>query len=360
MSVEPPADDQQRPIRRGQGLRLSVSAPAGDAPPPPPLLPDEPLRRGQGLRLSTSATAGASAGPANAMLRELLGAPQVVALSHGPVAYRVAGHGPPLLLLHGWAASSRYWLMTLADLASDFRVYAPDLPGFGDSPALSEPATIARQARVVEEFADALGLETFTVNGHSYGAGIAAYLAALWPTRVQRLILTAFGAPGNELERMLFALARVPLDLTLHLGYPWLNLLAPWVRIWQPVTTALLCVPPLPQMMAARFIANGPREQWMLQEGIVDLVKMDLRAHLLAIASVGDPAVFEALRTAPQPALVIGGAGDQIMPPPTLNAAVQLLPDARLALIEQCGHIPMIEQPEAYHQALRAFLLQAA
>jgi pimeloyl-ACP methyl ester carboxylesterase len=292
------------------------------------------------------------------LLRELIGAPQVVELSHGPLAYRAAGHGSPLILLHGWAASSRYWLITLAELSTDFRVYALDLPGFGDSPALQEPGTVTRQAQTVIEFANALGLTTFAINGHSYGAAVAVYLAAAQPQRVKRLVMTALGAIGDEFERLIFAVARAPLDLTLRLGYPWLNLIAPWVELWRPFATALLCIPPLPQLMAARFIENGLREKWMLQEGIVDLTKMDLRAHLMAVASVGDPEVFDALRAAPQPALLIGGISDQIMPPESLRAAAQIMRQARLALIDQCGHIPMIEQPEAYHAALRSFLLE--
>jgi len=353
MSAESPSDNQT-PIRRGKGLRLSVTSSHDDAPTSES--GDTTLRRGQGLRLSIHDQASAPQ-PAT-LLRELLGAPQIIELSYGPLAYRAAGHGPPLVLLHGWAASSRYWLTTLADLSSDFRVYALDLPGFGDSPALLEPATVARQAQVVIEFADALGLTTFDINGHSYGAAVAVSLAAAQPLRVKRLVMTSLGATGNEIERLIFALARAPLDLSLRIGYPWLNLIAPWVELWRPFATALLCIPPLPQLMAARFIENGLHEKWMLQEGIVDLTKMDLRAHLMAIASVGDPQVFDALRSAPQPALLIGGVGDQIMPPDSLQAAAQIMRQARLALIEQCGHIPMIEQPEAYHAALRSFLLE--
>ncbi|MCS6939579.1 MAG: alpha/beta hydrolase [Roseiflexus sp.] len=353
MSAEHPSDNQT-PIRRGKGLRLSVTSSDADAPAPE--AGDETLRRGQGLRLSIHDT---SAAPLT-LLRELIGAPQIIELSHGPLAYRAAGHGPPLILLHGWAASSRYWLITLADLSADFRVYALDLPGFGDSPALPEPGTVARQAQTVLEFADALGLTTFDINGHSYGAAVAVSLAASQPQRVKRLIMTSLGAIGNEIERLIFGLARAPIDLTLRIGYPWLNLVAPWVELWRPFTTALLCVPPLPQMIAARFIENGLREKWMLQEGIVDLTKMDLRAHLMAMASVGDPQVFDAMCNAPQPTLLIGGARDQIMPPESLHAAAAVLRRPRLALIEQCGHIPMIEQPEAYHAALRSFLVDGA
>ncbi|MGB9753071.1 MAG: alpha/beta hydrolase [Roseiflexus castenholzii] len=351
MSAEHPSD-KQLPIRRGQGLRLSVTSPDADIPTPE--ASDETLRRGQGLRLSTHDSPAAP----STLLRELIGAPQVVELSHGPLAYRAAGHGPPLILLHGWAASSRYWLITLAALSADFRVYALDLPGFGDSPALPEPGTVARQAQTVLEFADALGLATFDINGHSYGGAVAVALAAAQPQRVRRLVITALGVIGDEFERLIFATARTPLDLTLRLGYPWLNLIAPWVELWRPFATALLCIPPLPQMMAARFIENGLREKWMLQEGIVDLTKMDLRAHLMAMASVGDPQVFDAFRAAPQPTLLIGGVGDKIMPPEALRAAAQTMRQARLAFIEQCGHIPMIEQPEAYHAALGSFLVE--
>ena len=59
------------------------------------------------------------------------------------------------------------------------------MPGFGETAALTEPTTIARLAAVVIEFADALGLEYFDLNTHSFGATVGIYIAAHWPDRVK-------------------------------------------------------------------------------------------------------------------------------------------------------------------------------
>jgi len=85
---------------------------------------------------------------------------------------------------------------------------------------------------------------------------------------------------------------------------------------------------------------------------------MDARAHLACFASVGDPALTAALGDIRAPTLLIGGLHDRAVPPSAVEAAWKQLPGSRLAWLDDCGHVPMIEQPEAYHQALREFLLR--
>jgi pimeloyl-ACP methyl ester carboxylesterase len=367
----PPNDEQSRPnIRRGKGLRLSADS-----------SPDEPgvgtsgddrqsdisaksKRRGKGLRLSVETASPepqlTSPPPRNGATGN--GSPGYFAalerlqLAHGPLCYRRAGSGPPLLLIHGWGASSRYWFNTLVYLADTRTSYALDLPGFGASPALNVPASIPRLADVVIAFADALGLEQFDLNGHSFGAGVAAYLAAKRPERVRRLILTTFGAMANPFERQVMALTQRSMAFALTAAQPWLNLTQPWLNLWRPTATTLMSTPPIPQLMASWYLDQAPSDGWMLREGIADLMQIDLRAHLACIAGVGNPDVTAALAAAHAPTLLIGGRHDRVMPPETLAAAQKLIPDNRVVILEDCGHVPMIEQPTAYHQEVRAFL----
>ena len=114
-----------------------------------------------------------------------------VELSGGKIAYRKAGNGPPMLLLHGWGSSSRYWQGTLAALGATRTLYAPDLPGYGESPPQHATVCPESMAQLVIDFAEAVGLEyPFDLNGHSFSAAVSAHIAVGWRERVRYLVLT--------------------------------------------------------------------------------------------------------------------------------------------------------------------------
>lgn len=344
--------DQQNPsagaprIRRGAGLQLSTHAPA--EPEGETAAPAGEPRRGVGLRLSTHAPAGEPKLEGLAPLRR-------IRLAHGELAYRQAGEGPPLLLLHGWSASSRYWYATQALLADMRLCVASDLPGFGASPPLAEPGRIERLAELVIELADALGLGTFDLGGHSFGGSVALVLAARWPERVRRLVITSFGVRRSPLERALLGATHAPASLALQFGLPWLSLWRPALRNLRPLTAQLLATPPLPSLLAGWYLGRVPDDPQLLREGVADLVEMDLGAHLACVASIGDPALLAALPAIVAPTLFVGGDCDRVVPADDLRAAADLARGEAL-LLPGCGHVPMIEQREAYHAALRDFL----
>lgn len=365
-SIEPAGDSPTPPaIRRGKGMRLSTQGPPAEerTPEPPAVPPAAPKLRGQGLRLSTHAAPpdGAAATPPPSMDQALelaLAAPSRVRLAHGEVSYRQSGGGPPLLLIHGWAASSRYWFGALAQLADIRSCYAIDLPGFGGSQSLPEPAAIARQAALVIEFADALGLEQFDLNGHSFGGSVAAYLAAHWPSRVRRLVLTSIGVRRSALERALLGLVLRPVDLALQIWQPWLNMARPLSGLLQPMAASLMSVPPLPRLMSSWYLEQAPADERWLREGILDLTRMDFAAHLACVASIGDSSLIAALAAIRAPTLLVSGRADRVVPQDDVAAAAEMVADSRLLILEQCGHVPLVEQPAAYHRALREFLLE--
>lgn len=284
-----------------------------------------------------------------------LPAPQRVTVGGRPICYRQAGEGPPLILIHGWGASSRYWYASLQMLADQRTVYAIDLPGFGESPA-NHTANAEDLAALIVEFADALGLDQFALNGHSFGGAVAAYIAGHWPQRVERLVLTCFSVPGGEFERALFAQWHTQLDFTLMLFQPWLMVWQPWYTLVQPWLLWQMSMPPLPQLVAGRFFHQTPSDTRMLQEGMADLLRMPPQVALQSAASVGDPLLIEALRLVKAPTLVLGGRQDMIMPPYGVMEVAAMLPQSYLAWIDECGHVPMVERPELYNQMLRVFL----
>lgn len=104
--------------------------------------------------------------------------------------YTDTGDGEPILLLHGMAASLRYWDPYIEDLAATNRVIAIDLMGFGRSPQSSESYTPEAHTAAIQETLESLNiLEPVVLIGHSMGALIALKLATLFPSKVSKLIL---------------------------------------------------------------------------------------------------------------------------------------------------------------------------
>jgi len=102
---------------------------------------------------------------------------------------RVEGEGPPLVLIHGFAASLGWWDQIAPDLAKDHTVVRLDLIGHGGSAAPAAGYTIEDQAQVVASVLDSLKLDRVTVIGHSMGGEVATALAEANPARIARLIL---------------------------------------------------------------------------------------------------------------------------------------------------------------------------
>jgi pimeloyl-ACP methyl ester carboxylesterase len=262
-----------------------------------------------------------------------------ILLAGGPVCYRRAGQGPPLLLLHGWGGSSRYWQSTLDALAGVRHMYAPDLPGFGMSPPLSEAAGAERLARLVIEFADALGIDQFDLNGHSFSSSVAVFVAHGRPHRVRRLILTCSSTYRDERERRFVQRVHRVLALPIMLRRPWMERQRLIYR-----------------MLARRFFYRVPNDNALLQEHFADFLRMDRRTALESAASAGDPVYNTMLPQVTTPTLIIGARQDAIMPTAGTPVLARLIPNAHLTWLEECGHLPMIEQPVAYNQLLCDFL----
>jgi len=105
------------------------------------------------------------------------------------LAYRWAGSGPPVLLLHGWPTSSHLWRRIIPPIAEHNRVIAPDLPGFGESSKPLEGYDFAFFDRILDGFFEALGIEQVGLAAHDLGGPIGLHWALNRPDRVSRLAL---------------------------------------------------------------------------------------------------------------------------------------------------------------------------
>lgn len=110
--------------------------------------------------------------------------------------YMTAGHGPPLILLHGYAETSRMWKPIISVLAERFTVIAPDLPGIGDSDIPADGLDMKSAAIRIHDLAKSLGVENAKVVGHDIGLMVAYAYAAQFPAEVTKLALMDAFLPG--------------------------------------------------------------------------------------------------------------------------------------------------------------------
>jgi len=121
---------------------------------------------------------------------------QSVAVDGGTVSVTVGGSGPPVLLLHGYAETSRMWKPLATVLAPRFTVIAPDLPGIGDSSIPKTGLDMKTSAERVHAAVNSLGYKKVRVVGHDIGLMVAYAYAALYPQEVEKLALMDAFLPG--------------------------------------------------------------------------------------------------------------------------------------------------------------------
>lgn len=246
------------------------------------------------------------------------------------------GTGLVLILLHGMACSWQWWLECLPALGKTFRVIAVDLPGFGNSQPLSEPAELAAYADVVGELADELALGEVAVAGHSMGGLVALALTQRRPDLVSQLVLVdAGGVPMSE--RRLRIVLRV---LRFFHGI--------LTRTW--VLNLLVKRPRLRQLM----LRGAMRDPSVMSDALASVV-----VPLLAAPAFGDAirASATAVRESnPEsirvPTTLIWGERDLFAPVQNARDMLARLPDGRLEVLAGLGHSPMVEAPHEFTELL--------
>jgi pimeloyl-ACP methyl ester carboxylesterase len=119
------------------------------------------------------------------------------------VIYRVAGSGPPVVLIHGMVNSSRHWEEVALRLADRYTLIAPDLIGHGDSATPRGDYSLGAHAASIRDLLAVLGVNHATVVGHSLGGGVAMQFFYQFPQRTDRLVLVSSGGLGHEVSPLL-------------------------------------------------------------------------------------------------------------------------------------------------------------
>ena len=232
-------------------------------------------------------------------------------LSDSTFLWVEAGAGPPLVLLHGYGGSARWWERNLAVLAEHYHIFALDVPGFGGS-RLRGPFSFTRAIALIDVWLTAMDLPAAVIMGHSMGGQLALLYAAAQPSRVQALVL--------------LAPAGFPFDTGLP-GIAWRALRSRGGGDWRFTPIVL-----------AGSLRAGPRVMW---QAVEQIRTVDVRREAAGIRV---------------PTLILWGEADRLLSAasgPPLAAAIA---GSRLCIVPGAGHNLMYDRPELVNQAARAFL----
>jgi pimeloyl-ACP methyl ester carboxylesterase len=240
----------------------------------------------------------------------------------------VGGQGAPLLVLHG-AGGNRGATRSLQQMAERYTVWAPTHPGFGHSGDADWMEGIDDLARFHLWFMDAAGLRRPHVLGHSIGGWTAAEMAAMSPGAIDRLVLVAPAGLKPERGEILDIFFHTPVQLReMNVHDP--KAVPEWDELFGRTPTP-----------AELELAERNRE---------------MTARLTWKPYMHNPRLERFLPRVTNPTLVVWGREDRIVPVECGELYRRALPNARLTVLERCGHLPPIEQPDAFARLVLDFL----
>lgn len=248
---------------------------------------------------------------------------------------------PVLIFVHGIMGTWRNWVFNLLPFADRYRVIAVDLPGFGLSEMPVGEFSIEHYADVIKEFCSKLGVDKVTLIGNSMGGQVATIVAKKTPEILQKMILVDPAGFSTSTATMR--------KLSPYVKYfDWIFKVGPGLR---------------------KFIAYN---RW-LAAAFTKLVlwqpmKVSSELILVLLAGIGKPGFVPAVRTiAHTPVLdfpgdvsvdtvIVWGRNDSLIPKSDAFRFARMIPQAKLELMDDVGHIPMFEAPDRFNAVIEKYV----
>lgn len=266
---------------------------------------------------------------------------------HGhSVAYRRAGEGEVVVLIHGLAGNSRTWKDVMPMLSRTYDVIAPDLLGHGESAKPMGDYSLGAHASGLRDLLLTLDVPSATIVGHSFGGGVAMQLAYQYPELCERLVLVGSGGLGRDVSWLLRLLTLPLAEQTMPLFFP------RWVTG--------------PGTATSRFLRkrglHAPRlgEMWRSYTSLAGAENR--KAFVRTIRTVIEPggqsvcALDRLYLAAHVPTLIVWGEDDRIIPVTHAHVAHEAIPGSRIEILPDIGHFAHTESPERFLEVLTDFL----
>jgi pimeloyl-ACP methyl ester carboxylesterase len=237
-------------------------------------------------------------------------------LDDGVVHYEYFGRGRPLIFIHGWLGSWRYWVPAMDALSEEFKVYAFDLWGFGDSDKSRRRYDVPSYVKLLKSFVDELGIVgPLPLVGHALGAVVALAFASAYPEEIDRIMAVSLPLGGQRINQRVLSGGGSILDRVLGRSP---------VAGYEDV-----------EREAGQTVPSA------ISESVQSVLQLDFH-QILGQLSV--------------PLLVVYGENDNVVDRGDLSKFVDGSKAARTMTFPQCKHFPMLDRSSQFNRLLLDFL----
>jgi len=231
------------------------------------------------------------------------------------VHYEVLGRGRPIIFLHGWVGSWRYWVPAMQAAAMSFRAYALDLWGFGDTAHDSACYTLQQQVNLLDRFIMEMGIGRVALVGHGLGALTAILFARKFPQVVDRVMAVNVPMDGNSVAARIRAPAS-PADL------------ADWLLSKDPLT----------------------------EPARTDAPKADPLAITTSFSSLNGTNIMPIMDTMATPCLIVHGQNDPAIRTLEYERFMSMPELVYQVVLENSGHFPMLDESARFNRLMTDFM----
>jgi pimeloyl-ACP methyl ester carboxylesterase len=236
-------------------------------------------------------------------------------INGGLVHYEAFGRGKPVIFIHGWLGSWRYWMSTMEALSTDYRAYALDLWGFGDSDKSQERYSVDDYITLLSDFMEGMGIVQASLVGHALGATVALRFSIMYPDRVYRLATVSLPVTPAAISGRLRDFASNS---------------------------------PLAKMLWWRQITHKEVQQ--------ESDKMAENVLSLSIQSVAEVDTQTLIQQVSHFTLAVYGEKDNVVDPMPVRTLNSQRANLRLIGLTDSKHFPMLEETNKFNRLLKDFL----
>jgi pimeloyl-ACP methyl ester carboxylesterase len=242
----------------------------------------------------------------------------VIILKDSIVHYEVLGRGRPIIFLHGWLGSWRYWIPSMQSSSIFFRAYAVDFWGFGDTAKNKDNFSLDDQTDLLDSFFDSMGIGKAALVGHGLGAVVALNFAEKKPDAVDRIMAVCPPADFNSINQRFRNSS--------------------------------------PAALAEWLLGKTPGSDTVR----IEALKADSKAISTSFCDLETWELKKCIQKLSNPCLFVYGMNDPGIYPPLLNGLEILDNHTHYIFFDQSGHFPMLDENSKFHRLLNDFLSLAS